>query len=262
MDCIDTYFKFPKEFNGILFLLKERGLVMIDNISCDNRSLVLLVANSVGKYVIKVKKNNDKLLRLESKNLEKLDHPQIVKKLGFFESNFFSVLELEYIDGMSIISHVIHNGPLIENDIKEIVLKLISILQYILDKKLVYMDIKPDNIILNEKTRELVLVDFEMLFEIDGNVTYNYIVGTKEYRSPEIGLKPYKGPETMVWALGITIFVMATANFPTWRIVRDQRKINHGNYSSNLRDLISNILNDDPSKRPTLGEIVLHNFFT
>jgi serine/threonine protein kinase len=256
--------KIMKKRNEFTIFLDENKLKTEKIINETTRSTVVLVMDPEGKlYILKIKKRDHDFFHLESKNLDFFDHPNIVKKLGTFHTPNYSILKLNYFPGVSLVDFILKNGPIGEPELKNIGRKILNILQYIEDKKMAYMDIKPDNMIIDPVTFDISFVDFEMVFKTGPFIRYRYLVGTEGYIAPEMMKgKYYYAPKTMIWSLGVTLFVMKALIFPKWeKISEDNITLLHMNYSENFKNLMDRMLDRNPKTRITLKSLTAHIFF-
>ena len=81
---------------------------------------------------------------------------------------------------------------------------------------MIHRDIKLDNILIDEGTRMVKLIDFG--FSVLTSTTdqrLKVFCGTPSYMAPEITRKnDYEGRPVDIWALGVTLYVMLTGEFP------------------------------------------------
>ena len=120
---------------------------------------------------------------------------------------------------------------------------------------------------------ELKVGDFglatKLEFEGDRKRT---VCGTPNYIAPEIlDGKHGHSYEVDIWSLGVIIYTLLLGKppFETSDVKTTYHKIKMNSYSfpdhitisSAAKDLISKILNLDPTKRPSLDEILAHGFF-
>ena len=107
--------------------------------------------------------------------------------------------------------------------------------------------------------------------EFDGD-RKRTICGTPNYIAPEIiDGKQGHSYEVDIWSLGVIIYTLLIGKppFETSDVKTTYRKIkmnaysfpDHITISEASKNLITKILNLDPSKRPTLDEILEHQFF-
>jgi serine/threonine protein kinase len=80
----------------------------------------------------------------------------------------------------------------------------------------VHRDIKLDNILLEEGTRMVKLIDFGFSVVVNApNQRLKVFCGTPSYMAPEITKKSdYEGLPVDIWALGVLLYVMLVGQFP------------------------------------------------
>eukprot|EP01080_Neovahlkampfia_damariscottae_P004839 gene4839-8424_t len=84
--------------------------------------------------------------------------------------------------------------------------------------QILHCDIKPDNILINEKKNEISLTDFGTVLTIsECNITKTPFIGSRYYRSPEIALGIDFDYKSDLWSAACTIFELYTGNvlFPS-----------------------------------------------
>ena len=84
--------------------------------------------------------------------------------------------------------------------------------------QILHCDIKPDNILINEKKNEISLTDFGTVLTIsECNSTKTPFIGSRYYRSPEIALGIDFDYKSDLWSSACTIFELYTGNvlFPS-----------------------------------------------
>eukprot|EP00828_Plagiopyla_frontata_P008236 TRINITY_DN1407_c0_g3_i2.p1 TRINITY_DN1407_c0_g3~~TRINITY_DN1407_c0_g3_i2.p1 ORF type:complete len:384 (+),score=53.97 TRINITY_DN1407_c0_g3_i2:341-1492(+) len=137
--------------------------------------------------------------------------------------------------------------------------------------RVIHRDLKLGNLFLSDKM-EIKLGDFGLAakLEFDGELKRT-ICGTPNYIAPEIlDGKVGHSYEVDVWSLGVIIYTLLIGKPPyeTPDVKTTYKKIKMNNYSfpdhvpisESARNLITKILNLAPSKRPTVEEIIHHQF--
>ena len=157
----------------------------------------------------------------EARNLSKLDHPNIIKVLELFESNNTCYYVMEYCEKGSLDSKIISTKGkgLCEEETLRYAKQICEALRYMHSKKMLHLDLKPGNIVLNVKD-DAVLIDFGLSKQFDENgdpdSTTTIGQGTPGYAPIE--QSSYKGsgfPVTMdIYALGATIYKMLVGKSP------------------------------------------------
>lgn len=178
-------------------------------------------------YVTQVTESNkatvnrfkEKFLK-EARHIAKLNHPHIVRIIDVFEENSTAYYVMEYAENGSLSEKVRKQGTLSEAAATRYILQVAAALDYIHKHKMNHLDVKPANILINEKN-EAVLIDFGLSKQYDfitGNQTSTTPVGISHGYAP---LEQYKeggvqefSPETDIYALGATFFKMLTGITP------------------------------------------------
>jgi len=158
-----------------------------------------------------------------------------------------------------------------ELETKCYIVQIISALRYLHSHRIIHRDLKLGNLFLSAKM-ELKIGDFGLAtkLEFDGE-RKRTICGTPNYIAPEI-LEAKQGHsyEVDIWSLGVILYTMLIGKppFETADVKTTYRRIrmnaytfpDHVHISESAKDMISKILTNDPAKRPTLDELLMHDF--
>ena len=102
-----------------------------------------------------------RLFEQEAVRLDDLGkHPQIPELLAHCEQEGRQYLVQEFIDGENLLQELHRAGRFSEAKIKELLLDLLPVLQFIHAGQVIHRDIKPENIIRRRSDGRLVIVDF------------------------------------------------------------------------------------------------------
>ncbi|NET72570.1 MAG: protein kinase [Sphaerospermopsis sp. SIO1G2] len=140
---------------------------------------------------------------------------QIPTLYAYFPENGKFYLVQEWIQGQTLSNIIESQGKLDETTVKEILLSLLSVLDYVHSKGIIHRDIKPDNIIIRSKDNKPVLIDFGAVKETirtvvnPANQTQSIVIGTPGYMPSEqaIGRPVYA---TDIYSLGLTAIYLLT----------------------------------------------------
>ncbi|NES83695.1 MAG: serine/threonine protein kinase, partial [Moorea sp. SIO2B7] len=158
----------------------------------------------------------------EAAILEELGHgnSQIPQLYAYFELGGQFYLVQEWIEGETLTGKIKQQGTLKEDIVKDILVKLLSVLDYVHSKHIVHRDIKPDNIILRNSDSMPVLIDFGAVKETmgtvvkaSGNPTGSIVIGTPGFMASEQAMgRPVYSSD--LYALGLTAIYLLTGKVP------------------------------------------------
>lgn len=225
-----------------IFLDEEWTLTkFFDNvysISVHNRKLDWLV------------KSYDKIkyAKKESENLNKLKKIKgVPKMLAVGLSKNFSYIILSQAPGMDLFEYTEKYGYFSEKTIKPIVRQILNIINKIHHLDIIHKDIKPENIIYDRTTQDIVLIDFE------GKCT-------DDYRSPEQVLGTSISAKTDIWSIGATIYYLVHGEVP-FKCSKDILN-KHFNCSKKIsqefRDFLNRLMEKEVSLRYNIQDALNH----
>jgi len=140
-----------------------------------------------------------------------IDHPFIVKLLWTFQDEKRLFLVLEFVNGGELFTHLCMNGKLPNDEVRFFAAEIVSALEYLHKKDIIYRDLKPENILMSS-AGHMKITDFGFA-KIVRKRTYT-LCGTPQYIAPEIVLSKGHGKGVDWWALGILIFEMLVGFAP------------------------------------------------
>ena len=165
-----------------------------------------------------VEKFRTKFIR-EAQMIAALDNPHIIKIFDVFEENGTAYYVMPFLDGGSLADLVNKHGPLSELKAIEYIKQVGDALDYLHDKSILHLDIKPSNILLNSND-EAVLIDFGISKHYDetGSQTSTTPVGISKGFAP---IEQYQqgninqfSPATDIYSLGATLYFILTGKTP------------------------------------------------
>ncbi|XP_016327843.1 serine/threonine-protein kinase pim-2-like [Sinocyclocheilus anshuiensis] len=128
-----------------------------------------------------------------------------------------------------------------------------------------HRDIKEllENLLMNPETLEVKLIDFGC-GDLLNDSGYKSFYGTQEYFPPEYYVRRwYRGKPATVWSLGVLLLTMVCGRFPQPRDLHTTEYDiwSEPGLSDNCCHLIQSLLQQNPSQRIDLREILLHEWF-
>lgn len=158
----------------------------------------------------------------EAAILEELgdENNQIPRLYAYFSETGQFYLIQEWIQGQTLSNKLEQEGLLSSSSVKEILLSILPILEYVHSKRIVHRDIKPDNIILRDCDGKPVLIDFGAVRETmgtvlnsQGNTASSIVIGTPGFMSSEqaAGRPMYSSD---LYSLGLTAIYLLTGKMP------------------------------------------------
>ena len=171
---------------------------------------------------------NNKMIRERAKQEASLSfsHPNLVQMIGLCEvaPNYGPIFILSgYVAGITLDAHVKEQLNLLpqEDRIEKIsneLCKVLDALQYLHSRGVVYRDVKPSNIMI-ENGSVVKLMDLGIARLNGGNKYSSYgFIGTPQYAAPEQILRDSDNTEinaqTDIYALGVTYYELLTGKNP------------------------------------------------
>jgi len=175
--------------------------------------------------------------------------------LVFPDSDFDSDL-FDYIDKSP-------NVTMSENEAKTIFRNILKAVQILHHNNIVHRDIKDENVLINYQTKEIQLIDFGSSTFYRKDQKLSNFVGSFLFAAPEIikGMT-YDGPQQDIWSLGILLYTMifkATPFNDYYEILRGRMKFPKA-ISKECKDLILWMTNKDINERPTIDQVLSHQW--
>jgi hypothetical protein len=218
----------------------------------------------VGKY--------DKTSQSELLGID-FNHPNIAK--------YYEAIELP--DHLAIVMDLYHGGDIFDylnrfNQLSEcmvyiIFYQLLIAVQYLHRYGYAHLDIKPENMLLDDPlTMNIVLTDFGLTERFNKGERKATIGGTLTFLEPKAfgdlrgGIDPFAAD---MWACGITLYTLAVRQFP-FKDMSNGRP-DHSNFlmpaawgklSPKLKNLIVGLLQQDPMRRLNVNDALRNSWIT
>ena len=137
-------------------------------------------------------------------------HPQIPELLAHFEQDGRLYLVQEYVKGRNLAEELAQDVAFSEVKIRELLVGLLPVLQYIHENQVIHRDIKPENII-RRNDGKLFLVDFGAVKMVSGSALLGTgtVIGDPRYM-PSEQIRGKADFTSDLYALGVTCIHLLT----------------------------------------------------
>lgn len=258
---------------GVGEFLKEEGFEEPELLG-DGSSATVLVAYSKAEekdVALKVLPIHSEEFEIENRVLDKVANKRVIKQYRTVIGPKYAIIVLEMMDHdlMDTIEAV---GKLKETKARTIFYEVCRAVLYCHSKHIAHLDIKPENILLDDTETNVVLTDFGTSQHYKVNTPSILTpVGTFFYCAPEVSKKLLCYPDKAdVWSLGILLHVLLTGTWPYAGSTYDEACDNaakgqihclEDKLSPNAYNLINHMLVTDPEERYNIIEVLDHPFF-
>lgn len=199
-----------------------------------------------------------------------VSHLYIVKLFSYFEDSNFVYVILELCRRKSLMELHKRRHALTEPETRYFMRQILLGCQYLHENKIIHRDLKLGNIFLNDQM-EIKLGDFGLATKVDyDGERKRTLCGTPNYIAPEVLGKKGHSYEVDVWSLGCILYTLLVGKppFETQTLKDTYNRIKKNEYyvpsavAPMAKSLIQKLLQHEPSKRPTVSEILRDDFMT
>jgi eukaryotic-like serine/threonine-protein kinase len=187
------------------------------------------------------------------------DHPHVVKVHDLHYADGMMFLEMELMRGGSLAALLSRQKTLPERRASSIARKVLRALATAHDLGIVHCDVKPPNILFDDRQRAH-LTDFGVARLLGDRTRTVTISGTLAYMAPE-SLDPAQHRTTRksdVWAVGVTLFRMVAGRLPFESVAatlhQDAPPL-PGHFSPAFVAAVQAALTKDETRRPSAVEL-------
>ena len=204
---------------------------------------------------------------LEAKLLSALHHPNIVTCYESFTERGRLCIVMDYCAGGDLYQRLKRQkGVLLAEDrVLDWFTQMCLGLKHVHDRKVLHRDLKTQNVFMTADGR-CKLGDFGVSKVLSGTTQLaQTAVGTPYYLSPEICENKAYDNKSDIWSLGCVLYELCTLQHPfegaslkllIVKILRGNYAPVSSRYSRAIRDVIAQMLQRDPARRPSVNEIL------
>ncbi|WP_164101043.1 serine/threonine-protein kinase [Candidatus Laterigemmans baculatus] len=207
----------------------------------------------------------------EARAAASINHPNVVTIHAVSEKDDTPYLVMEYVDGQPLQARIQKDAPLPYEDVLRIGAQIASGLAAAHRHGIIHRDIKPGNVMLEDRIERVKLTDFGLARLVQENsdlTSLGDLVGTPAYMSPEQVDGKDLTPASDLFSLGCVLYAMfagkspfhASTSFATATRVRDFQPKPIASLVDDIPaefdQLVSRLLSKNPKVRPRSAEEV------
>jgi hypothetical protein len=231
-------------------------------------TVYLAVDETLGQTIaLKALSESSSLRRVRNEVLlaQKVSHENVCRTFDLEELGGRWFVKMEHVVGVTLARRA--RDPLPVDEVIAIGRQMASGLAAAHARGVVHRDLKPQNVMIEEGTRRVVLMDFG-LAKLEADGSGDDIVGTADYMAPEQARGAPVDSRADLYALGCVFFYMlagapplpadtpaAAAHRHVEEDAPDLRTVRR-EVPPRLSSLVGRLLDRDPAKRPGAAEVV------
>eukprot|EP00301_Raphidiophrys_heterophryoidea_P010623 c15816_g1_i1.p1 GENE.c15816_g1_i1~~c15816_g1_i1.p1 ORF type:complete len:445 (+),score=72.18 c15816_g1_i1:53-1387(+) len=208
----------------------------------------------------------------EVRLLAALDHPGIVKLKQVVRTSSHLVICMEHLKGGELFDRIVSRTKFNENDAKMIAVRMLEAVRYLHEHHICHRDLKPENLLFDHPGDDanLKLTDFGLAMLVSSTPKTQTACGSPEYVAPEVLCEEPCGTAVDMWGCGVIVYILL-CGFPPFYASSQQQLFENicaaryefisphwDKVSIEAKDLISRLLELDPTKRLTANEAMDH----
>ncbi|KAL0968245.1 hypothetical protein UPYG_G00264260 [Umbra pygmaea] len=204
----------------------------------------------------------------EVRCMKLVQHPNVVRLYEVIDTATKLYLILELGDGGDMYDYILrHDGGVAEDTAKVHFAQILRAISYCHRLHVVHRDLKPENVVFFRQQGTVKLTDFGFSNLFKPGTMLMTSCGSLAYSAPEILLgEEYDAPAIDIWSLGVILYMLVCGQPPfqetndseTLTMIMDCRYTVPAHVSADCKELISRMLQRNPSSRASLEEIKNH----
>uniref|UniRef100_A0A1A8HJ26 CWF19-like protein 2 n=1 Tax=Nothobranchius korthausae TaxID=1143690 RepID=A0A1A8HJ26_9TELE len=199
-----------------------------------------------------------------------VQHPNVVRLYEVIDTPTTLYLVMELAEGGDLYDYILrHERGVAEVTAKRHFAQIVRAVAHCHQLHVVHRDLKPENVVFFPQQGAVKLTDFGFSNLFQPGMMLATSCGSLAYSAPEILLgEEYDAPAVDIWSLGVILYMLVcgvppfqeTNDSETLVMILDCRYSVPEHVSGECRDLISRMLQKDPTRRASLDDIGAHQW--
>lgn len=212
--------------------IELKNLEFIQTLGSGNYGNVSLVYCDKNKYQYAIKEISRKQvdceqlhqnLDLEKSILLQIDHPFIVKLVKTLKDSKHIYFLMEYVRGKELFDVIRDIGLLTKEQTQFYGGSLLLAIEYLHERKFIYRDLKPENVMVLYGNGYIKLIDFGTAKIITDRTST--IIGTPHYMAPEVILGGGYSFQVDIWSVAICMYEFMCGGVPFGESAEDPMEV-------------------------------------
>ncbi|XP_067046319.1 uncharacterized protein [Acropora muricata] len=205
--------------------------------------------------------------------MNQLHHKRLVGLIDAFDATGKIIMIMEFVSGGELFERVAAADCLTEKEASFYMYQLLQGLQYMHNKNIVHLDLKPENIVCVSKDNwDIKLIDFGLAQELEPGERMKALKGTPEFMAPEAVNFEVISLATDMWSVGVIAYILLSGLSPLlgdddnetltnvtaadWDFDDESFDV----ISDQAKDFISKLMVKNPRKRNTVAQCLQHDW--
>jgi serine/threonine protein kinase len=204
-----------------------------------------------------------------------IKHTNIIRLYEVYENATEIFLVLELMEGGELFDRIVAKRCFSEEEARRALNMIASAVQHLHSQSIVHRDLKPENILYKTPNDDhLVLSDFGLSVDVPDGRSLTQPCGTLQYAAPEVLTARTYQKAVDMWGIGVIAYALLCGFPPFYTNTGDEQELANkiaeaafefpspwwDRVSSSAKDMISGLLEKDPTKRLTAEQMLEHEW--
>ncbi|XP_027016956.2 myosin light chain kinase, smooth muscle isoform X2 [Tachysurus fulvidraco] len=148
--------------------------------------------------------------------MNSLHHPKLVQCLAAYDSKPEIVMVMEFIAGGELFERIVDDNFVhTEQSSVGYMHQILHGVQYMHQQNIVHLDLKPENIVCEDRTGfRIKIIDFGLASKLDSSTPLKVMHGTPEFVAPEVINYEPVSLTTDMWSIGVICYILLSGESP------------------------------------------------